>query len=149
MTSQKEELHVDLAENQKQNNMKKAISFLALALFMMSCEKEPAGISFDEFVIGSWTALESQTTTRLTLSEDGTYVLEQQYLNDINSYPENTYVTDKIGEFNFLVFTNFSGYDGKSRMKIIWDVNEDLDVMLWDRGENIAPLIFHRVIGTI
>lgn len=124
--------------------MKKAFLFLVLAIFTLSCEKKSEEISFSEFIVGNWTAKESQTFTRLQIMNE-TYILEQQFGNDIITYPEKTYITDKIGSVDFIIFNDFGGLEGNARVRITWNL-EYLDEMAWVRGENIAPLVFDRVI---
>jgi hypothetical protein len=129
--------------------MKTPFLFLALSLLIFGCEKEPEGISFQEFLYGIWSAEEGQMVTRINFL-NGTYVMQyESYSNgsefaDVHVFPESTYTVDKIGEYDFILFDNYSGGSETARIKVIWDDNEDPNVMAWDRGENTPPLLFHK-----
>ena len=126
--------------------MKKLIFIfvIALSFLMVSCEEKPEPIHFEEFVMGIWYAEEGQMLTRINIL-NGTYVYQLEAIdaNDVHVFPESTYTVDKIGEFDFLLFDNFSGGVETARIKVIWDYN-DTNVMAWDRGENTSPLVFQR-----
>ena len=115
-----------------------------LSLLIVSCEEKPEPIPFEEFVMGIWYAEEGQMLTRINIL-NGTYVYQLEAIdaNDVHVFPESTYTVDEIGEFDFLLFDNFSGGVETARIKVIWDYN-DTNVMAWDRGENTSPLVFQR-----
>lgn len=104
---------------------------------------------FEEFIMGIWYAEEGQMVTRINIL-NGTYVYQLEsyisggeFADDVHVFPESTYTIDKIGEFDFLLFDNFSGGVQTVRIKVLWDAN-DSNVMAWDRGENTSPLVFQR-----
>lgn len=119
-------------------------------LLLISCERTPNNISFEEFIVGTWIAIENQITTTLIINESQTYVLKKKYdtvtVIYTITYPENTYTTEKIGEFYFITFKEFDGSFNETKMKIIWSTEEDFNIMIWDR-EDSSPLVFHRIIN--
>ena len=118
-------------------------------ILLLSCEKPLHDISFEKFIIGTWVAQENNIATELIIFENGTYVLKKKYdtvtVIYTIEYPENTYTTEKIGEFYYITFTEFDGSFNETKMKILWNTKEDSNTMVWDR-EDLLPLFFYRTI---